>query len=491
LARFVDPLPVPRALKPLGTRPHPHDRHQQIPFYRALMTEAAVTVHRDVPLTRAWTYEASFPGPTIEARSGQPILIEWINALPLTHFLPVDHTLSGAGRDRPAVRAIVHLHGGKVPPESNGYPEDWITPGKSLTCLYPNQQDAATLWYHDRAMGIAYLNEYAGLMGVYLVRDDHEAALGLPGGAYELPLVLCDRWFGQDGQLRHSVSKDPEAPWVSETACDAHLVNGKLFPYLDVEPRRYRLRILNASSSRSYQLSFAPTVAAHQIGSDQGLLAAPLAVTALPLAPAERADVVVDFSDAAGKNVLLTSQALGLMQFRVAAGRAAREPALPRKLRDVPAPRPAAAAVTRTLTLNESGDPLRPRALMLLDGHRWQDPVTERPRLGTAEIWNLVNLTGETHPIHLDLVRFRVLDRQAFDAGQLRASGKLVLRGQPVPPAPGEAGWKDTVRAEPAMVTRILIQFDGYPGRYVWQCGVLEHAANEMMRPFEVVGTPT
>jgi len=491
LARFVDPLPIPPVLKPIGTRPHPHATARQIPFYRALMTEAAVQVHRDVPLTRAWTYEGSFPGPTIVAESGHPILVEWINALPVQHFLPIDHTLSGAGADRPAVRAVVHVHGGRVPPESDGYPEDWITPGKALTVLYPNEQDAATLWYHDHAMGIARLNQYAGLLGVYLVRDSHEAALGLPDGRHELPLVICDRWFGQDGQLRYSASQDPAAPWVSEIFADAHLVNGKLFPYLEVEPRRYRLRILNGSNARFYDLSFDPAVVAHQIGSDQGLLAAPLELSTLTLAPGERADVVVDFSDAAGREVVLKSQSSQLMQFRVAAGQPAREPPLPRRLRDIPRPRPEAAVAKRTLTLNAQHEPDRHRVLMLLNGKRWRDPVTERPRLGTTEIWNLVNLTRDTHPIHLHLVRFRVLDRQAFDADELLTSGKLLLRGRPVPPAPNEAGWKDTVRAEAGLMTRILIQFDGYAGRYVWNCDVLEHAANEMMRPFEVVGTPT
>jgi spore coat protein A, manganese oxidase len=432
-------------MRPIGARPHPHNPTQQIPFYRVLMTEAAVKVHRDVPLTRAWTYEASFPGPTIEARAGHPILVEWMNALPPKHFLG----------DKPDARAVVHVHGAQVPPESTGHPANWITPGKSLTCVYPNGQDAATLWYHDNALGIARLNQYAGLMGVYLLRDDHEAGLGLPDGARELPLVICDRGFGQDGQLRHT---------ASESLGGAHLVNGTLFPYLDVEPRRYRLRVVNGSNWRSYDLSFDPAVVAHQIGSDQGLLSAPLEMATLSLAPAERADVLVDFSDAAGKQVLLKSRSLQLMQFRVAAGRPAREPALPRKLRDIPPPRPEAVAAARTLTLN---------------GKRWQDPVTERPRLGTAEVWNLVNPTRETHAIHLHLVRFRVLGRQALDGDGA------------TPPAPGEAGWKDTVCAEAGMMTRILIQFDGYPGRYVWQCQVLEHAANEMMRPFEVVGKPT
>jgi spore coat protein A len=478
-------------LAPTGTRPDPRQAGRQLPFHRILMTEAAVKVHRDVPLTRVWTYEGSMPGPTIEARRDQPILIEWINALPAAHFLPIDHTLCGAGRDQPDVRAVAHVHGARVPPESDGYPESWVRPGQSITAVYPNQQDAATLWYHDHAMGIERLNQYAGLMGVYLVRDPHESSLGLPDGPRELPLVICDRWFGQDGQLRYSVSDDPAAPWVPEIYCDAHLVNGALFPYLDIEPGRYRLRVVNASNSRFYYLSLDPGLPVHQIGSDQGLLAAPVPAPEVTLAPGERADLVVDFSGAGGRQILLKSQSLSLMQFRVRRGPARRERPLPRRLRDIPEAQPGSATLTRTLTLNEYHDPARSRMLMLLGGKRWHDPVTERPRLGSAEVWNLMNLTEDTHPIHLHLVRFRVLDRQRFDADEFLSTGKLTLLGAPIRPAPAEAGWKDTVRADAGLMTRILVRFEGYAGRYVWHCHVLEHAANEMMRPFEVVGTPT
>ena len=168
-----------------------------------------------------------------------------------------------------------------MPPESDGYPEDWTTPGRSATYLYPNQQDAATLWYHDHAMGIERLNQYAGLLGVYLLRDLADGIFRLPKGDFELPLVLCDRSFGQDGQLRYPTSGAPERPWVSEVYGDAHLVNGKLFPYLDVEPRPYRFRVVNASNSRFYDLALANGATFHQIGTDQGLLAAPVPLTKL------------------------------------------------------------------------------------------------------------------------------------------------------------------------------------------------------------------
>src|SRR5579863_2642786 len=221
LARFVDPLPVPRTLAPNGTRPDPRDPTEQVPFYKVAMTEVVGKIHRDVPPTRFWGYGGSFPGPTIEARGGQGIVVEWVNQLPTQHFLPIDHTLCGAGEDRPDVRAVTHVHGAKAPPESDGYPEDWTTAGHSSLFHYPNQQEAATLWYHDHAMGIERLNQYAGLLGVYLLRDAAEEVLDLPRGPYELPLVLCDRLFGQDGQLRYSTSGAPDAPWISEIYCDA------------------------------------------------------------------------------------------------------------------------------------------------------------------------------------------------------------------------------------------------------------------------------
>ncbi|HVZ88965.1 MAG TPA: multicopper oxidase domain-containing protein, partial [Polyangia bacterium] len=404
------------------------------------------------------------------------------------HFLPIDHTLCGAGRDRPDVRAVVHVHGAKVPPESDGYPEHWSTPGQSKLFHYPNQQAPATLWYHDHAMGIERLNQYAGLLGTYLIRDDAERALGLPAGPYELPLVLCDRLFNQSGQLTYSTSGIPDAPWVSEIYCDAHLVNGKLFPYFEVEPRPYRFRAINASNARFYYLSLSNQDRFNQIGTDQGLLPAPVELGTLTLSPAERADLVIDFSAAAGQNVLLKSQTIELMQFRVkAASSGARAHKLPSKLRAVAKLPEFAAVKTRRLTLNEYHEMDHHRMLMLLNGKRWHEPVTEKPELDSVEIWELMNLTEDTHPVHLHLVRFQILERQPFDADEYQTSGKLILPARAVPPPPNEGGWKDTVRADPGMITRIIVRFEGYAGRYVWHCHLLEHAANEMMRPFEVV----
>jgi spore coat protein A len=322
---------------------------------------------------------------------------------------------------------------------------------------------------------------------VYLVRDDFERSLPLPRDVYEIPLVLADRLFDAEGQLRYPDSGVAESPWVSEVNGDALLVNGKLFPFLDVEPCLYRLRVLNASNSRFYYLSLSDRRSFHQIGTDQGLLPAPVTVDTVTLAPAERADLLVDLRGAAGTTILLKNQAFELMQLRVGAQSAQKDASVPRTLRPVAKIPESAATRTRTLTLNEYEDPKTHAMLMLLNATRWHQPVTERPALGSVEIWDLVNLTEDTHPVHLHLVRFQVVHRQAFDSDEYLTTGKMTLLGAPVPPAANEAGWKDTVRADSGMITRIIVRFDGYAGRYVWHCHVLEHAANEMMRPFEVV----
>lgn len=451
------------------------------------MREADVRVHRDVPATRMWTYAGSFPGPTFETRSGHGLLVEWVNELPEKHLLPVDHTICGAGSDQPEVRAVVHVHGARVAPESDGYPEAWFPPGHSALYHYPNRQEAATLWYHDHTMGIERLNQYAGLLGMFLIRDDVEDGLRLPRGRQEIPLVLTDRALDVQGQLFYPTSNDPESPWIPEMFGDALLVNGKLFPYFEVEPRRYRLRVLNASNSRFYDLSLSSGQPLVHIGTDQGLLGAPVPASTVTIGPAERADLAVDFSRSAGQRVVLHNRASELMQFRVAPEASGASRPLPPTLRPLKAATAAQAVTRRTLTLNEYEVPKTRQMLMLLNASRWRDPVTEKPLLGSVEIWELMNLTEDVHPIHLHLVRFQILERQQFDSDTYLVNGKLNFMGNPSPPAPEEAGWKDTVRVEPGTITRIVIRFEPFAGRYLWHCHLLEHAANEMMRPFEIV----
>jgi spore coat protein A len=499
LAQFVDPFPIPAIAQHQGFRPSPSDPKRSVPYYRIPAQAVTSKVHRDLPPTRFWSFGPSVPGPTFETRAGEPLLVEWVNALPAEHFLPVDHTIHGAETDKPAVRTVVHVHGAKTGPESDGYPEDWIVPGKSSLYYYPNQQDAAMLWYHDHTLGINRLNVYAGLLGTFFVRDAVEDALNLPKGKYELPLILYDRWLTREGQLVYPVSTDPVSSWVPEVFGNAILVNGKLFPYLEVEPRRYRLRVLNGSNARTYHLAFAndkdndagsKAAQFHQIGTDQGLLSAPVPLTKLEIAPGERADLVVDFSEHRGAQLILKSDAFVIMQFRVKPAKVTDTSSLPAALRPVPKIPESQASQTRLLTLDEyvtkSGNP----AMLLLNASHWKMPITEKPVLGSTEIWTLINPTNDTHPIHLHLVRFQILDRQPYEPWLFRSKRQLHFMGPPEPPAPEEAGWKDTVRAHSRMVTRIIVPFTGFTGRYVWHCHILEHEDNEMMRPYEVIAPP-
>src|SRR6185312_14557481 len=275
LAPYVDALPrLTSALRTAGNT------------YRLTMREFAWRVHRDLPPTRGWGYDGQFPGPLIEARCGEAFSVEWVNRLPSRHFLPIDHTIHGAERGVPEVRAVVHLHGARVPPDSDGYPTAWYLPGDSRTCHYPNRQEAALLFYHDHAMGINRLNVYAGLAGLCALHDP-AAEFGLPEGEFEVPIALCDRLLTPAAQLYYPMSDDPARPWVPELFGNLVLLNGKLWPEFAAAPRAYRFRFANIANSRFFHLSLSNRHPLRVIGADQGLLAHPAEVDALLLAPAE------------------------------------------------------------------------------------------------------------------------------------------------------------------------------------------------------------
>jgi len=528
LTRYVDALPVPSVLLPGAET-------------KVVMREFWQKLHQNMAPTRLWGYNGMYPGPTIEVQRGTPVNIQWESELPPAHFLPVDHKLHGSSMTTPEVRNVVHLHGIKALPESDGYSEAWFTPGfqkvgpafnqgpafnnKIGVYTYPNDQPAATLWYHDHALGITRLNVLAGLAGMYLIRDQVERSLNLPSGQYEVPLIIQDRLFNGDGSLLYPVEvKGTQELWIPEFFGDTVLVNGKVWPYLAVEPRKYRFRMLNGSNARFYHMTLQQSNAAgaliggagpafHQIGTDGGLL--PFAVTLheLLMAPAERFDIIVDFSGHEGKNFVLTNDAPApfpgggqvvpteIMQFRVTKPLAGRDTSsIPNVLAPAISFNELNAVRERNLELSEldrdsDGYPI----IGLLDGCNWSDPVTENPKAGTTEIWNLVNTTGDAHPIHVHLVEFHILGRQKFsqtiwDAQQHR----LVYTGAPQLPALNEIlARKDTVIAMPGMVTKIVAHF-GLPAgthvtpgqrfRYMWHCHILEHEDNEMMRPFDVIG---
>jgi spore coat protein A, manganese oxidase len=476
LEPFVDPLPVLRSLPMQGG------------LFNITMREIRVKMHRDLAPTRLWSYGPEAIGPFIEARGHEELAVAWHNRLPPRHFLPIDYSLHGSGRELPESRAVVHLHGGRTPAASDGYPEHWFPTGKSRVCRYPNRQDAAMLWYHDHAMGTSRLNLYAGMMGVYLLRDAHEQGLNLPSGSYELPLVLYDRIFDHEGQLFYPVSPQPDHPWVDEVVGDAMVVNGRVQPFHQVEPRRYRLRLLNASNARFFRLGLSNGAPFLQIGADQGLLPAPVRLTAILLAPGERADVVVDFAPMRGERIVLANGGFQMMQFRVASALAPDNSQVPEALLPVAHLPETSATRKREMTLNEYQDPAGNAMVMLLNRTPWHMPVTETAKLGSTEIWSLVNLTEDSHPIHLHHVRFQVMDRRPFDRDvYLMQKATLRFTGAALAPNPNERGWKDVVQCPSNMVTRIHISFEGYAGRYLWHCHLQEHEANDMMRPYDIL----
>lgn len=503
--KFVDPVPILETLQPVG--------HQKgVPLFQITMRQVEQQLHRDFPPTAVWGYEGQYPGPTLEARVRKPILVRYLSELPSTHLLPVDTSVHGADPHLPRVRTVVHLHDGHVPADDDGHPEAWFTPGlttngpRFTTNLfrYPNRQRPTTLWYHDHTIGITRLNIYAGLTGFYLLRDENEARLELPSGPFELPLMLQDRSFDKNGSLRYPATIRPE--FFGNT----NLVNGKVWPFLEVEPRRYRFRLLNAANARFYNLMLEPAIGMIQIGGDGGYLKRPVSVNEILLAPAERADVIIDFTGLEGATVTMTNDAptpypagtapnrhtRAVMQFRVTLPLSDRDRSrVPRSLPAGPFPRLRDVVRVRDLILDQQKDHMGRQMSMLgiRDIHgrplplRWGDATTEKPCRGTVEIWRLINITVDTHPIHLHLVRFLVLDRQPFDVDRLRSAGELVFTGPPVPAAENERGMKDTVRANPGEVTRFVVRFGRYTGEFVWHCHILEHEDLEMMRRLEVI----
>jgi FtsP/CotA-like multicopper oxidase with cupredoxin domain len=571
LAPFVDGLPVPTRL--IASQ---HDGRLTVSI-----RGGAHRFHRDLPESRIWGYEGTVPGPTIEAERVQPVTVEWRNEL--DEPLPVVVTiapqatdadgvpaqcvpgLSGAEPDLNAARltgyTVVHLHGGLTPAVYDGWAENLFAPGQAAAFHYPMDQRAALLWYHDHVMGITKLDVYAGLAGLWIVRDDRERDLGLPEGPpFEVPLLIQDRNFDLDeqgrltGRLVHKT--DPE---VMEAFPPFTVVNGKVWPVLDVRPTTYRFRVLNGSNARTYRLVLVRDGAPEleritQIGTDHGLLhtRVPVPADGLVLASAERADLLVDFSDLAlGSELTVLNTAAApfdgssfpaadaenaadldgllpypqVLRFRVA-GEAASRRSIPRELAtdyEPPAAEALAAARRRAIALVErelDGEPnmLTMRELAVADdtdgGPRvtvvdggetthyrvaaahFEDATTFFPMLGEYEIWQLINLTGDTHPIHLHLDPFQILARRPIryqipdgGIGERDLAATVTLERDPDDELDhaideNERGLKDTVRVNPNEIVEIAVRFTTYSGRYMYHCHILEHEDRDMMRPF-------
>jgi FtsP/CotA-like multicopper oxidase with cupredoxin domain len=550
--------------------------------------------------------------------------------------------------------AVPHLHGAEVPPAFDGGATAWFTadgrkgpgfatlghPGEGAAIYqYNNTQEPGTLWFHDHALGATRTGVYSGLEAFYFLRDASKEPKNLPAGPHEIEMVFQDRQFDTHSQLffpdgsgadaaTSNLNGTPTNPnlhpfWSPEFIGDVAVVNGAPWPFLEVEPRRYLFRLLDGSNARVYRLRFG-NAPVYQVGADDNYLDAPVKLDNVFLAPAERAYVIVDFSDLRGQTVTVTNDApvpfpdglwpvphidpatglllpadqprmASIMQFRVssrAVSDASCDPAAGQCKRPTPLLRltDGKGNITpgvridkvRQLVLKEHEGPGGPVEVLLNNTHFDAD-VTETPRVGSIEMWEIINETGDAHPIHTHLVQFEILNRETYDfdgtQGSANPSGfgyvgvdngdstsipgewphafdtavspfcdrvdpvnpcpgfgpplpydnhgrKTILDGRLVPvvggnpdilpyllgdvqpPAPEEAGLKDTAKSIPGKVMRILVRWaptsapltpnrslagtNLYPFNpssgdgYLWHCHILDHEDNDMMRPYNV-----
>ena len=591
--------------------------------------------------TYVWAYKvdgkpANWPGFSIEAQRGTPTTITYVNNIPFPassklesnftidqtiHWAnPLNTNMMGMGASAPpyhgTIPTVVHLHGAEVPSAFDGAPEAWFTQdgihgkgystfsktsGNAAVYRYPNTQPSTMLWFHDHALGMTRINVFSGLAAAYLLRDQFDTGrsdnpLRLPAGNQEVELIIQDRQFDINGQLLFPDGTPTDNPtglngtppnpgahpfWIPEFFGDVITVNGKSWPFLNVEPRRYRFRFLDASNARFYQMQLldsatqAPGPAFWQIGSDGGLLDKPVMLNdpnnpnalQLFMAPSERADIIIDFAGHAGKTFTLVNTAVApfpsgsapdpntngqIMQFRVVLPLSSRDntfdPAHCNSLRgghdqepaiirlSNPATGTLAAGVTpsvhRQLVLLEVEGPGGPLEVTVNNSH-WNGlregtttpipgsqldkmgqgiHITEVPRVGSTEVWEITNLTQDAHPIHIHLIQFQLINRQNTDITSYRAHydslfpggtfegllpdgtlGKVTyapgtfiqgfgppldyntpnaagaiggtpdvtpfLQGSIMLPDANEVGWKDTLKMFPGQTTRISIRW--------------------------------
>eukprot|EP00897_Mesotaenium_endlicherianum_P010535 jgi/Mesen1/950/ME000118S00125 len=492
-------------------------------------TGAAITIgahaitqkmHRDLPPTKLYAYgtsqeTASYPGPIIEAQRGTPTTVTWVNNITdANHFLTVDRTLNWANPEHGGVPTVTHLHGGEAPSHVDGHPFAWITAkgdkGPTFfnnTYVYPNWQEPTLLWYHDHAMGMTRLNVLSGLAGFYVLRsksmESSKAIRRLPAGPYEKLLMLQDHSYDRNGTLHHgNVGDVPDVHphWLPEYFGNHILVNGVAWPYLNVEPRRYRIRIVNGANARFFNLSLSTGMGFWQIGADGGYLPRPVAIRSILVAPAERVDLVLDFTGAAAGSEIVVQNTANfpfpdgdsvdgntnvVMKFLV------NQPLQGRDMSQLPS------RIRRTYKLMRN----RPwRSAVVAT-----DVAPSVSEQGATEIWRIINLSEDAHPIHLHIAHFQILNRIPLDRDGYVSKNCSITRadipscytGRPVNPEENESGWKDTAVTYPGQVTSLIVRFATQAGKpypfnvsegpgYVWHCHIFDHEDNEMMRPLFV-----
>lgn len=453
-------------------------------YYELVQRQASADLLPGVR-TPIWGYNGVFPGPTIVSRPGRAAVVRHRNELP--------------------VPVVVHLHGGRVPADQDGYPNDYLLPAGmspevladagAVTVLerdyrYPPQPRAATLWYHDHRMDHTAPAVWNGLAGFHLVQDEHEASLPLPREGRDLLLMIADRSFAADGSMPYpdfarqhpdagghehgggTETVDVPSPYSAGVLGDVILVNGVPWPTADVDGARYRLRILNASNARRYRLRLDPAPRDDsglvQIGSDHGLLATPVRHDAIEMAPAERVELVVDFAQyEPGREIRLVNEfgqgsTEAVMRFRVG-DRADDASRIPDQLAELETLHAEDSVVTRTMVFRSQD--IDGMSGWTINGEPFTtDHIHAHPVLGQLETWRLVS--DFHHPVHLHLSPFQILSRGTGG------------------PGPYDSGWKDTIDLRPAEEAAILVRFEEYEGKFVFHCHNLEHEDMMMMGNF-------
>jgi spore coat protein A len=457
-------LPIPPVARPVRT-------DATTDFYQIVQREADVEILPGLR-TRILGYDGIFPGPTLTSRRDRRTVVTHHNELP--------------------VPVAVHLHGGHTPADSDGYPTDLVLPtagwsthqhhaGNTSTgqrdYVYPMRQRAATLWYHDHRMDFTGPQVYRGLAGFHIVNDDEDDALPLPKGDRDIPLMITDRAFDEDGSFLYP-ALDPslhDTAGVAETHMegvlgDVILVNGAPWPVFDVEATRYRFRLLNASNARRYRLRLTPAQTPFvQIGSDGGLLERPIEHDTVVLAPGERSDVIVDFAAFAPGTEVTVLNDLGagttaqVMRFHVTR-RASHDSTISPQLSHIEPLQPSQAVRTRNWRFRRA--PTDQHSGWLVNDRPF-DParIDAEVHLGDVEIWRFT--TDLYHPVHVHLDSFQVLSR--------RGGG----------PGPHDAGWKDTVDVSPSETVEVAVRFTDHTGPYLLHCHNLEHEDMAMMAAFQ------
>lgn len=500
--------------------------------------------HRDLPPTEVFAYgtskeEASIPGPTIEALQGVDSYIKWENHLPQKHILPWDATIPTAIPPKGnGIPTAVHLHGGMDEPESDGHSHAWFTNGfketgpywTKKTYHYHNVQQPGTLWYHDHAMGLTRVNLLAGLIGAYVIRHPEvEDPLGLPSGdEFDRTLVICDRDFYKNGSLfMNHTGNNPEIhpEWQPEYFGDVIVVNGKAWPYMVVQRRKYRFRIINTSNARFFRLSLSNGLPFIHVASDSVYIDRPVTTKDTLVGPSEILDFVIDFSKSKSNVTILTNNAAypfpsgdpvneansKVMKFIIKGSNVPDPARIPHALIKYPEADLSTASRTRYITMYEYTSAIDEPTHLYINGLSFDDPVTETPKAGTSEVWHVINLTDDNHPLHIHLALFKVLeqtellDLDAFKDCMAKINDAVKCnvgkhaRGRRLAVPANERGWKNVYKMWPGYITKIFVRFSyihanasypfdatAQPG-YVYHCHILDHEDNVMMRPLKLV----